>query len=77
MLISHLNVCAMLIEGGEVGILAEGSTFDGFKFGKCFAEPAEKFAPLLLDVLFGCSMVWTQQDVAFQEDLRIIPPSSA
>jgi len=57
--------------------LAEGSTFDGFKFGKCFAEPAEKFAPLLLDVLFGCSMVWTQQDVAFQEDLRIIPPSSA
>ena len=76
-LISHLNVSPMLIEGGEVGMLVESSTFDGFQFGKCFVELAEKFVPLLVDVLFGCGMVWTQQDVAFQEDLGIIPPSSA
>lgn len=76
-LISHFNVSRMLIQGGKVGMLAEGSTFDGFQFGKRFAELAEKFAPLFIDVLFGCGMVGTQQDVAFQEDLGIVPPSSA
>lgn len=67
----------MSIESGKVRMLAEGGTFDELKFGEGLAELCEKLVPSLGDIVSGCGMVRTQQDVAFQEDLGVIPPSSA
>ena len=64
-------------QGGKVGMVAESGTFDGFELGKGLAELVEEFVPFFGDVLSGFVMVGTQQDVAFQKNLWVIPPASA
>ena len=58
-------------------MVAEAGAFDGFELGKGLAELAEEFVHFVGDVLSSFVMVGTQQDVAFQKNLWVIPPASA
>src|SRR5579859_7286566 len=61
----------------EVRIIAKRVSFDTFQLGKSFLKLLQHLLAFTLDISESDFIIWTQENVSFDQNFRIVPSPSA
>src|ERR1700743_2460895 len=61
----------------KIRIFSKRRTFDRVQLGKCLAILGEQILTFFIHILFSSGIIGPQQDIAFHDNLGIVPLSSS